>query len=100
MADNERVPFPERKRRADDDCYNDTPDFGIYPDCPECGTEMGFNYFKVEWKCPNCGHISDLDEAMEICDEDGSGDDEKPYVCRTCGGPYPDCRSSCKMFDD
>lgn len=23
-----------------------------------------------------------------------------PKVCRSCGGPYPDCTSSCKMFDD
>lgn len=100
MADNERVPFPERKPREErEDLYQDTPDFGIYPDCPECGCEMGFSFWKTEWKCPNCGHISDLDEAMELC-EDEDGDDEKPFVCRTCGGPWPECQTACKMFDD
>lgn len=26
--------------------------------------------------------------------------DEKPEVCQTCGGPWPDCMDSCKLFDD
>lgn len=24
----------------------------------------------------------------------------KPAACRACGGPYPDCKSSCNLFDD
>lgn len=27
-------------------------------------------------------------------------DDMPPAGCRACGGPYPYCRASCKMFDD
>ena len=23
-----------------------------------------------------------------------------PIGCRSCGGPYPNCKSSCPMFDD
>lgn len=23
-----------------------------------------------------------------------------PAGCRACGGPYPNCKSSCPMFDD
>lgn len=26
--------------------------------------------------------------------------DDMPEGCKACGGPYPDCTSSCKMFDD
>lgn len=27
-------------------------------------------------------------------------DDMPPAGCRACGGPYPYCKASCKMFDD
>ncbi len=26
--------------------------------------------------------------------------DEEPEVCKACGGPWPDCMDSCKLFDD
>lgn len=26
--------------------------------------------------------------------------DMPPAGCRACGGPYPYCKASCKMFDD
>lgn len=25
---------------------------------------------------------------------------KKPKVCKNCGGPWPDCETSCTMFDD
>lgn len=28
------------------------------------------------------------------------GDDVPPEGCIACGGPYPYCKSSCKVFDD
>lgn len=28
------------------------------------------------------------------------GDDDIPECCIACGGPYPSCRNSCKIFDD
>lgn len=31
--------------------------------------------------------------------EDADGDD-MPSCCRACGGPYPDCMDSCKIFED
>ena len=26
--------------------------------------------------------------------------DEEPEACKACGGPWPDCMDSCKLFDD
>lgn len=28
------------------------------------------------------------------------GGDIPPAGCRACGGPYPHCKTSCKLFDD
>lgn len=94
-------PFPQRPAHYED-AYADTPDWwGKCPDCPECGATMGYSYSKNEFKCPECGRLMDIDEAIAIRDEERDAEaDEIPFVCRTCGGPYPDCRTSCKMFDD
>jgi hypothetical protein len=78
--------------------YNDIPDYAGYcPECPICETIMKFSYCKAEFKCFECGHT------MNECDwEDIVGEDESepPYVCIVCGGPYPQCQTSCKIFDD
>lgn len=76
--------------------YNDIPDYsGCCPDCPECGTTMRYSYSKSEFKCFNCGYV------MDEGDWDYESDDEDiPFACKTCGGPYPKCMTSCKMFDD
>lgn len=59
--------------------------------CPECYTiikDDGFgNYI-----CPVCGT-----DAME---DDTYDEDDIPEGCAACGGPYPSCTSSCKLFDD
>ena len=98
MENNERIPFPQL---PDDymEHYDDTPDWGPCPDCPDCGATMGYNYVKDEFKCPDCGRLMDAYEAAELQAEE-EDEDEKPFVCRTCGGPWPECRTSCKMFDD
>ena len=86
-------------RRPDhyEDTYGDIPDYSGYcPDCPECGQTMGYSYSKSEFKCPGCGFI--MDEAdWDYADED---DGDIPWVCKTCGGPWPDCQTSCKLFDN
>lgn len=89
----------EKRARAQEaylNSYEDTPDFGSVPDCPECGGEMGYNYVKNECKCKDCGAVFDSDEL----DWDDENEDGIPYGCRACGGPYPDCMTSCKIFDD
>lgn len=75
--------------------YNDIPDYsGFCPDCPMCGSTMGYSYAKEEFKCPNCGYTMDeLDWARD-------DSDDILFGCQACGGPYPDCRESCSMYSD
>lgn len=46
------------------------------------------------------------EDTMELV-QDERGDeyliprgDMPPAGCRACGGPYPHCKASCKMYDD
>lgn len=76
--------------------FNSVPDYSGYcPDCPECFETMRYNALTGEFKCPGCGYIMDEYDWDYEADED-----EVPFGCRTCGGPYPDCKTSCKLFDD
>ena len=80
--------------------YNDeTPgyDSQSYPDCPSCGTTMGYSYVLDEFKCPSCGYVMDGDDydGYDIYDNNGM-----PWACSTCGGPWPDCVDSCKLYDE
>lgn len=85
------------KNKGFDFEYNDIPDYlGFCPDCPCCGETMGYSYSKSEFKCPSCGNIVDENDL----DVDEMDDDDIPWGCRNCGGPYPLCTSSCKMFDE
>lgn len=57
-------------------------------------------------------NIEELDYEYESADEMELGLDERgdeylifrddmpPAGCKACGGPYPYCKASCKMFDD
>ena len=68
--------------------------------------------------CPKCGNRLILSETADyhcnICDEDFNWDDviheeytpkkeykgRVPSGCAACGGPYPDCRKSCDLYDE
>lgn len=56
--------------------------------------------------CNKCGAVMDRKEDPEVgLDERGDEylifrDDMPPAGCKACGGPYPYCKASCKMFDD
>ena len=81
-----------------EDDYNDIPDYsGHCPDCPMCDSVMKFSYCKAEFKCFECGYIMDENDWDEIMDEN---DSITPFGCEVCGGPYPQCKTSCKLFDD
>lgn len=84
-----------------------------YAICNKCGAIMD----RMEdpdggcdiYVCPSCGwEVDELDyeyenpEEMEwVSDVLGAyRGDVPPAGCRVCGGPYPDCKASCKMFDD
>lgn len=80
--------------------------------CPDCGTLMEPDFDDESASCPHCGAIYEIyyseryDEWNVDPDnklsEDFDDDDEDsiPSCCRACGGPYPSCMTSCKIFDD
>ena len=67
----------------------------------------------IIYACPSCGwEIDEMEYEYESGDpmelvQDERGDDYlvfrndmPPAGCRACGGPYPYCKPSCRMFDD
>lgn len=65
------------------------------------------------YACPSCGwEIDEMEyeyesgDPMELVQDERGEDilifknDMPPAGCRACGGPYPYCKASCKMFDD
>lgn len=82
--------------------------------CPECHIQM-IRQDEGYWLCPECGNnvtdddvelglgCSTLEEALQEEYERWYGNrkpDEAPEGCSACGGPYPDCMSSCNLFAD
>lgn len=84
--------------------------------CDECDTYMNnqpcFTTSSGEWTCTECGAINDVSENNILYDDDEDDVDndynnsamdeinDTPVGCRACGGPYPNCKDSCPMFDD
>lgn len=105
-----------------EDNYEATRDLLGYfpPECPECGTIMKFNFTSNRFKCFSCGFSMDEDEVDYILDNDEEDEDDyndfydeddedefdrdddskMPECCKACGGPWPKCKISCKIFDD
>lgn len=60
------------------------------------------------YACPSCGwEVDEMDYEYEDSEEEWTEDvltayngDVPPAGCRACGGPYPYCKTSCKLFDD
>lgn len=77
-----------------------------YAICNHCGAIMDRE--EENYICPACGWSVDaLEYEYEEDDEEWSDSvlnmydgDVPPAGCRACGGPYPQCKSSCKLFDD
>lgn len=68
--------------------------------CKLCGGDME-NLEDVFLVCKVCGtsvEIEDYDE--DWGDVFAPVKPDKPEYCGICGGPYPDCMTSCKLFDD
>lgn len=79
--------------------------------CNECGAIMEPTANDLEYGliCPNCGwgadsmeYEYDYGEELELAPNivDMFGGEVIPDCCAACGGPYPDCMGSCKIFDD
>jgi len=64
---------------------------GHSPMCRECDTVMEYSAKLERFKCPMCD--------KEIEEDDLEDYSDVPFGCQTCGGPYPSCTTSCKMFD-
>lgn len=88
-----------------------------YAICNKCGAVMNRREDPEGgcdiYTCPSCGweidemdyEYEDGDEMELVLDERGEDclifkNDMPPAGCRACGGPYPYCKTSCKMFDD
>ena len=73
--------------------------------CFECGGLMKKADDTV-LVCTKCGYSVDIDDYG--CENDyneyySTPQNEilaMPECCRACGGPYPSCMTSCKIFDD
>lgn len=76
--------------------------------CNDCGAVMHMQTGDSgELVCPACGwqvHTTDY-----IYEEEAEWDqsilqayngDVPPAGCRACGGDYPNCKTSCKLFDE
>ena len=69
--------------------------------CKECGGELkdiGADLLV----CSTCGFSIDLEDYGEEDDYDDIYDEptDKPEYCDICGGPWSNCMTSCKLFDD
>ncbi len=83
-----------------------------YSLCEKCGEIMerkeAPNQAGFICTCPLCGHTDVVGyERKDENDQEWTsqilnayGGDVPPEGCRACGGPYPDCMTSCKLFDD
>lgn len=65
--------------------------------CPECGQTLYFDWATEDYfACKNCNKVFDADYISSIHEAEM----DMPFCCEACGGPYPQCMTSCKIFDD
>ncbi len=58
-----------------------------------------------DWVCTECGAEGWLGDYGSMCFDasyfdDDEDEDSIPEGCAACGGDYPNCKSSCPLFDD
>lgn len=81
------------------------------PVCGNCRIPMEQDYMTDHFLCPNCDfEIEDLDAYMDdnpysdLIDEIhfvNYDEDDIPAGCSICGNPaWPNCQTSCNLFDD
>lgn len=81
-----------------------------YALCEQCETIMEpdtDSYGNLIYRCPECGWTVLQDDFESNPDDELDYDtiyeNEDIYIpegCLACGGPYPDCKTSCPLFDD
>ena len=74
--------------------------------CLVCGGKMK-HISGRDWVCTACGADAWMGDYGSLCfdaelfdDDDGIGYDGVPCCCAACGGDYPNCKTSCPLFDD
>ncbi|MDR1800759.1 MAG: transposase [Lachnospiraceae bacterium] len=82
----------------EDEYKDETPGYDpeCFPDCPKCGTVMGYSSVLDEFRCSKCGEKMDGSEGEFVL----YAEDGMPWCCSICDGPWPDCEDSCRVFDD
>lgn len=67
--------------------------------CPTCGNNLIYR-LDGKYRCLSCDKLFNSDEVEfeEVKKKEYKG--RKPAGCVACGGPYPDCRDSCNLFDE
>lgn len=97
-------------KKSKEEAYNDY--INQKPACPECGGTLKYVGGLAGWECPDCGLEADVDYNEYLKEyvavnygetyEEVYGDEviTKPKYCEICGGPFPDCITGCKVFDD
>ncbi len=83
-----------------------------YAICNKCGAVMDRKEDPKGgcdiYVCPSCGwEVDEMEYEYEDSEEEWDLEilshykgDIPPAGCRACGGPYPHCKSSCKLFDE
>lgn len=83
----------------------------MFVNCKPCEVYMDFKTGTADmldgsWVCPVCGSRVRERTAYNQLNKENTefvndmNDDDIPEVCTTCGGPWPSCQTSCKIFDD
>ena len=94
--------------------------------CPGCGGKMTYigelsveeynnlaETDALDWECPKCGaegyliwdninkeSYVEIPKSYDYEEIYNDPENKEPDCCKACGGPYPDCLSSCKIFDN
>lgn len=77
--------------------------------CDECheylNDQAGFDAYCGYWTCSNCSNSNKIGKSEILFDNhdifiNKEEHEEMPQCYSACGGPYPDCMTSCKLFDD
>lgn len=84
---------------------------GMFVRCDMCGTYMNYQEGSAggldgRWICPSCGtKVREMTAYNQLGRENDLQAmrwdyEEMPPGCAACGGPWPDCKTSCKLYDD
>lgn len=77
---------------SDDDIFD-----GVYQ-CPGCYTHNG--EFEMIYDPKSQLSADEYSTLYCMIDEFAEYEGDIPAACIACGGPYPSCTISCKLFDD